>query len=115
MSYEDVKIILKDRGSKKIANNTYLYSHPDGIVMNLHGNRIATFTKEYIRLSSAYGWRTRTTKHRLNMALAMARVPNYVRIYQHDWVWYLGWYDPKYDAVLFDGIKVDYEGGIVGL
>jgi len=115
MAYEDVKVTLKHRPSKKIANNTYLYSHPNGIVMNLHGNRIATFTKEYVRLSVPYGRWTETTKHRLNMALAMAKVPNRFRIYQHNWTWYLGWHNPKYDAPFFDGITVDYEGGIVGL
>lgn len=112
MAYEDVKAILEDRASKKIANNTHLHSHPDGIVMNLHGNGIATFAKGYIKLSSA-GWRTNTTKDRLNTALVVARIPLKNVVYQHDWVWYFGWYNPKHDVVFYDGIMLDYQGNVL--
>jgi len=97
-----------------MANNTYLKrgAFADLVGMSLHGNRIATFTKDYIKLSSA-GWHTRTTKDRLNLALSMAKVKGIV--YQHDWVWYICNKNhlTYYDVVLFDGIRINYEGEVI--
>ena len=110
--YEDVKAQLHGRPRKKIANNTYLelitVTDEEYINMYLHGYNIATFTKNYIVLSSC-GWHTRTTKNRLNMALELAGLPYTIRIYQEKYTWYIGEFDYKF----YDGMKVDYDGRVV--
>jgi hypothetical protein len=113
MSYKDAKEELHGRQRKRVANNTWLerYFMDDGIHMYLHGNRIATFTKEYIRLSSARWW-TKTTKNRLNLALDLAVVKG--TVYQHKYVWYI--YNlrrPRYHEQFFDGIKLNYDGEVI--
>ena len=89
-------------GRRKIANNTYLtdehnlcggrcnylcFRHSYCIAMKLHCNTVAEFHPNYIVLSSA-GWRTKTTKDRLNLALQIAGLT--YRIWQEDWEWYYG-------------------------
>jgi len=124
MAYEDVKAELYGREREKVANNTYLElgTYPnkndgDFVNMYLHNNIVATFNKDHIRLFSS-GWYTDTTKNRLNMALGMARVRPYFRVYQRNWIWHIGWYslarghNPT-DPVFFDGIKLNYQGDII--
>lgn len=51
----------------------------------LHGNRIAEYHHETKKLTiSDCGWKTNTTKGRLNSIL-----PHNYFIYQKDWTWYL--------------------------
>lgn len=124
MAYEDVEVMLKGRSRKKIANNTYLDCYDiveegDGalIKMSLHGNVIAYFTSSVVQLFSS-GWRTNTTKNRLNMALDIAAISPKMCIYQRNWEWYLPCYNPEghapfCDIPFFDGIKLDYKGTIL--
>jgi len=112
MSYQDVKNKLY-RGHRKIVNNTYLelWEKPDygdeWIDMRLHGNLVAEFRPNYLKLYSA-GWHSVTTKSRLNLALKLAGI--YTKcIFQQDWVWYYGNYNPN--ATKFkDGMKISYKG-----
>ena len=99
--YEKVKSLLYHSYGcyhKKIANNTHLtlienIYYPDHIgigievvVMKLHGNTVAKFYPDKVCLFDG-GWRTNTTKNRLNLALNMAGILAYV--YQKDWEWYI--------------------------
>ena len=72
---------------KPIGSNTRLYFesawHEKHYTIRLHGNVIMTIYKHHIVLSDG-GWRTVTTKERLNRYL-----PRGFHVYQKDWVWYL--------------------------
>ena len=112
--YEDVKAQLHGRPRKKIANNTYLeldVMDSDKINMYLHGNRIASFTKNHITLSHA-GWYTRTTKDRLNLALELANMLNV--IYQHKWQWYISGIYKQHEQKFYGGIQLRYDRTIRG-
>lgn len=54
-----------------------------GYEIKLHGNVIMTIYRYHIELSSG-GWKTLTTKERLNRYL-----PNGFRLYQKNWEWYI--------------------------
>jgi len=118
MAYDYVKKMLY-RGKRKVANNTYLTLvdgdelNPEFIEMRLHGNLIAEFHKDHLILYSA-GWYTSTTKHRLNMALALAGINE--TIYQHDYCWYYGCYYKLDKAegkltTFRDGMIINYKDG----
>lgn len=122
MSYQNIKDKLY-HGHRKLANNTYLRSviiertfQPDEewIEMSIHGNIIAEFYPDHLRLY-ACGWYTNTTKSRLNLALKLAGIQG--RIYQQDYEWYYSqWYYDKNDrssSISFkDGMKISYTGEV---
>ena len=58
--------------------------------LKLHGNTIARFNNNQLEISDA-GWKTVTTKERLNGILELINAP---KIYQKDFTWY---YDRKDD------------------
>jgi len=82
----------KSKG-KPIANNTRLWEIKNPLVLDtggiggyeirLHGNVIMTIYRHHIELSDG-GWRTVTTKERLNRYLLRG-----FYVYQKDWEWYL--------------------------
>lgn len=82
----------KSKG-KPIANNTRLWEIKNPLVLDtggiggyeirLHGNIIMEIFLHHIELSDG-GWRTVTTKERLNRYL-----PRGYNVYQKDWEWYL--------------------------
>jgi len=78
---------------KKIANNTYELIKTTGErVIRLHNTDILTFKGDNIILNSG-GYRTTTTKDRLNRYL-----PYNIRIYQKNYKWY----------ILKDNEKIDF-------
>ena len=87
----------KDAG-KPIANNTRLYEeNGDEYTVYLHGNLIMRITKKGWTYYDG-GWRTVTTKARLN-----EYGPRLV--YQKDWEWYVQ--TPSDDADFTNGIFID--------
>ena len=90
----------KSKG-KPIANNTRLWEIKNplmletggigGYEIRLHGNVIMTIYRHHIEVSDG-GWRTLTTKERLNRYL-----PRGYNVYQKDWEWYLQHGDDVYD------------------
>jgi len=76
---------LGDRDSKVIGNNTELVRLGNGdIAVTLHGNRIVRYNKDGgVQVSSA-GWKTVTTKDRLNRY-----TDSKTRIFQEDYTWYV--------------------------
>lgn len=93
MNYDEALKALKGRATKKVANNTYLvnHAHPDNgkcesgqVDIQLHGYPIIKlFPNGYVILSTC-GWRTLTTKDRLNNF-----APGNVRLRQKSSKWYL--------------------------
>lgn len=78
---------IKNRKCRKFGN-TEIYSCNDAdvVIVWLHGNKIAKVTRDYVELYSA-GWRTKTTKSRLNAILRGLGLQYY--IYQSNYRWYV--------------------------
>lgn len=99
-SFADVEQELGDRDRRKVGNNTYLIRRAPGeIALRLHHTDILTFTPDCVVYDSD-GWRTVTTKARMN-----AWGP--ARIHQRDWEWYIG------DRIFWDGQVVGYDGEMI--
>lgn len=95
---------LKNRESKKIANNTYLLRIDDGTIgVKLHKTIIIKFLASGVTILNSGGWKTITTKSRMNDL-----IEGY-RIYQkkHEWfVHKLGEPWGVEDAKYFDGMDL---------
>lgn len=82
---EATKMVLgkRNRGQRKIGNNTYAYIQADGsVAIELHGtNVVVIYPDDSVMLNSG-GWRTSTTKDRINKYSP-------VRVYQKNYEWFL--------------------------
>ena len=82
---EATKMVLgkRNRAQRKVGNNTYAYIQHDGSVsIELLGTKVVVlYTNGLVKLNSG-GWRTHTTKKRINQYSP-------VRIYQEKYQWYL--------------------------
>ena len=104
----------KSKG-KPIANNTRLYEIKNlrmldtggigGYEIRLHGNVIMKIFLHHIEISDG-GWRTPTTKARLNQFL-----PSGFSVYQRDWEWYLKHGDDE--CVFGDVYWIHNDGGVM--
>lgn len=84
MTYNQAIEKLGNREQKKIANNTYLVRRNDGTVaIRLHATDILTFRPDGTVVLRTNGWRSITTKARLNEYLGWG-----VGITQKDYTWY---------------------------
>ena len=81
---------LKSRDTRKIAPNTWLErqgewpNNPDSIRVRLHNTYVVTFHYSGAVSLDSGGWRTVTTKERINNYL-----PDGVRLSQERFVWYV--------------------------
>lgn len=101
----------KSKG-KPIANNTRLYETKNSLMLDtggiggyeirLHGNVIMRIFLHHIEIYDG-GWKTRTTKDRLNQFL-----PSGYTVYQKDWEWYLQHSDGRTLTTLLCS-TVDYD------
>lgn len=72
--------------SKKIANNTYEAQHESGErLIILHGTIVCNFRPTGNVILNSGGWQTKTTKDRINKALADSNLPFSVGQYQKAW------------------------------
>ena len=85
-TYHALDAYLGNKHARTIAHNTTAERDDDGhaIVVRLHGNEIARLCPRSVRVRDA-GWRTSTTKDRLNRILE----PYGASIAQRDWTWSL--------------------------
>lgn len=89
-------------GQKKVGNNTYLHrTAEDTIALRLHATDVVLFHRDGSYTLNSGGWRTYTTKARINEF-----GPG--NLYQTRGVWYLGAGGNRY--VFEDGIKVSADG-----
>lgn len=115
MNYEKAVATLKNRPSKKVANNTYLIPVEGGIAVKLHQTNVVTFLQEGTVILNSGGWRTVTTKDRINNFSP-------ARVYSDKGVWFVYYkddygsktYQPDdctdHRATFFDGMAVDANG-----
>lgn len=86
-----------NRGQRKIGNNTYAYIECDGTVaIELHGTKIVRFFPNGLVQLNSGGWRTHTTKKRINKYSP-------VGIYQKKYEWFLSDDTPFEDGMLVVG------------
>ncbi len=110
-NFKDVAAMLTSRGQKKIGNNTYLRRRSDdSIGLQYHETDVVTFTPSGLVLTSG-GWRTLTTKERINWALESVGY----HVFQDKGAWFIGPLSnprSKHAVRFHDGIRVSYRGTI---
>lgn len=100
MDYQGALERLGKRVSKKVGNNTYLLLHAaipgEAIHLRLHDTFVMTwFADGKVELNSG-GWRTVTTKARINEFWPGLYVGNRGGIEQEKGVWYVRWNGKRY-------------------
>lgn len=103
MTYTSAEATLGNRASRKLANNTYLERRDDdSIAIRLHATDVVTFQPGTVTLNSG-GWRTVTTKERLNRVLP---------VWSKAGTWYVGGNGDE-PIVYDDGITFTDDGDLV--
>lgn len=74
----------RKKDSKKLANNTYLQKRENSIAIKLHNTDIITFNPDNSFILNTNGWKTVTSKDRINTYL-----PINFRLIQEKSIWYL--------------------------
>jgi|SRR5882724_8548968 len=100
-SFKEALEVLKGRDSRKLGNNTYLQKRGENIAVKLHQTDVVTYTPNGEVILSSGGWKTVTTKDRINQFSP-------VRIYQKNHVWHVG------DHIFKDGMTIDASGTVKG-
>lgn len=97
----DQRLSGRNQNGRKLANNTYAERRGDNIAIRLHSTDVITFKPNGDKVLSSGGWRTATTKDRIN---------NFggVRMYQTNGNWYIG------DVKFQDGMTIKANGVIIG-
>ena len=93
---EATKMVLgkRNRGERKVGNNTYAYIEYDGSVsIALHGTVVVRFFQNGLVQLNSGGWRTHTTKDRINQYSP-------VGVYQKKGEWFLRDGTPFEDKML---------------
>jgi len=112
-SYADAKEYLNEGGRDKLerpyANNTRIKWDEQGhdvILATYHGNTVARFFPDYTAYSSC-GWRTMTTKERINWFL-----PDGFSLWQEKGMWFLSDRNKHKQYGFADGITIDKFGSV---
>lgn len=68
LTYSEAKDMMSRarQGRRKLANNTYLEERPEGYAVRLHGTDVVTLRPDGSAILNSDGWRTVTTKDRMN-------------------------------------------------
>lgn len=102
MTFLEAQKIIKNRQSKKIKNNTYLIKiNDDSIGVKLHNTIVVTIHKNGSYTLNTNGWRTVTTKQRINQYCPIG-------VYQRKNRWYVGTESHPF----FDGMIVKKIGDL---
>jgi hypothetical protein len=93
---EATKMVLgkTNRSQRKVGNNTYAYiEHDASVAIELHGTKVVVFYPNGLVKLSSGGYRTSTTKKRINQYSP-------VSVYQKNFEWFLRDGTPFEDNVL---------------
>lgn len=93
LTYEKCQNLLKNRGSCPLGHNTSLTKWKDVIYVVYHRTRIIAFHPDGAVVLDCAGFRTNTTKDRLNYL-------THTHVHQKSFVWYVG------PVEYYDGINV---------
>ena len=106
VTYQRAKELMKKarNGQRKLTGNTYLFLMPDNLSYGIcyHRTTIIVIHPNNRYTLNSGGWRTVTTKQRMNN-LAGAHV------FQHDWQWFYGDKNTPYS----DHCTIDESGKLV--
>lgn len=103
----------RDKTSRPYANNTRIERREGGVALKLHATDVVTFRENGDIVLNSGGWRTLTTKDRMNMGL-----PAPWRVYTEKGVWYLAdgsWSDAGRSVFPYaDGITIRADRSVTG-
>lgn len=114
MDYGKATNLLTGRNEqrRKIANNTYLERRGENIAVHLHSTDVLTFHPNGDVQFDTAGWKTVTTKQRMN------KFQNVARIWSDKGVWYVRvgtqWQDNTEPIPYADGLIVHSDGSVTG-
>lgn len=98
--WKSARKALGEKDEKNIGNNTKLVRMPNNdIAVTLHGHRVVRYRKGGVTQVSSAGYRTTTTKDRINRY-----TPASVSVVQRDYEWYLKKNGKKRD--FHDGMEI---------
>ena len=100
MKYKEAVNLIKNRSSKKLANNTHLLKDGVNFVIRLHETNIVTITPKNHYILNNGGWQTMTTKDRMNRYLPC-------NIWQEKGLWYLS------DSLYYNNMELNSKGNPV--
>ncbi len=104
-TYQEALERLGSRESRKIGNNTYLQKRENGIAVKLHETDVVTYLPSGDTILNSGGWKTATTKDRINSYSPKI-------IHQKNGLWYMGrWHEPE-NFLFQDGIIIKENGSI---
>lgn len=107
-SYQEAEVKLGNRESRKLENNTYLQRRGDNIAVKLHATDVVTYRPDGKIVLDSGGWRTVTTKDRINRYAP-------INLWQDKGQWYVGknWNRPP-QAIYADGMVIEPNGKLSG-
>lgn len=85
-TYESLKAKIKNRPTKKLANNTYIVRDGDNLAVRLHNTNILFFQPDGVITVNTGGWKTMTTKARINDYIGNPRITRDKGL----WYWWQG-------------------------
>jgi hypothetical protein len=106
-TYQEAAQKLGNHKSRKLKNNTYLQRRNDNtIAVKLHETDVVTYySNGKVKLDSG-GWRTVTTKDRINQYSPIG-------LFQDKGIWYIGTWGEK-KAIYNDGMIINEDGSLTG-
>lgn len=110
-NYQEADEMLQGRNkeSRKLDNHTYLLRHPDSITIRLHRTDIVTYYPDGKTMLTSGGWKTPTTKNRINQFSP-------VEIMQAAGRWYLlGENRENRQVFFYDGMIIKKNGKVAKL
>ena len=109
MNYKEANELLigRCRNSRKLANNTYLHRNGEDICVRLHNTDVVTFKPNGEAILDSGGWKTVTTKERINKYSP-------VGVFQNKGQWYIGDWNSniKECPLFFDGMIISKSGKV---
>lgn len=111
-SYQEAKGFLKGKKSRPYAHNTRIIIDSldlghEVITVTYHDNPIVNFFPDGTMTYSSCGWKTITTKERINWFL-----PDGFRLYQEKSVWHVAKWGTSYNYIFADGLAIDKYGNV---
>src|SRR5688572_19351162 len=111
-SYQDAKQYLGNKKERPYANNTRIeidslnLGH-EVITVKYHGNPVVNFYPDGTSSFSSCGWKTPTTKERINWFL-----PDGFSLYQSKSIWHIENYATNESWLFADGLAIDKHGNV---
>ena len=69
-TFDEANAFLGSKNERKIGNNTVLVRTSEGIKVRLHDHTVVLFTEDKKVFVSSAGWKTTTTKDRINQFIS---------------------------------------------